>query len=245
MVATAAASINTPRPRGRPRSLSQAAVLDVALSLLEDAPLEDFTLGRLAKRLGVPITSLYTYYPNRDALLAAAGERMFARFDWTPQSDADWQSVLLSWMLALSRHFEHYPITQKVLAWDERISPAWLRVLEPIITLLHDQGLRGEELARTFAWFIQGTIGFIDAHAYTARNQPQSSIAPLDMRRVASGEMAALFEFWRYAGELDQQRVLESGLRGLVDGVARCMVEMHAHGAAVAEQRTAEQRTAD
>ena len=135
------ASAEPRRARGRPRRLTPEAVLDAALTLFEDEPAAEFTLGRLARRLGVPITSLYTCFPNRDALLDAAADRVFARFDWKPEPRSPWTAVLLSWMHAVQRHFERYPIAQQLLTWDRRISPAWLRVLAPIITLLHAQGL--------------------------------------------------------------------------------------------------------
>ncbi len=79
------ASAEPRRARGRPRRLTPEAVLDAALTLFEDEPAAEFTLGRLARRLGVPITSLYTCFPNRDALLDAAADRVFARFDWKPE----------------------------------------------------------------------------------------------------------------------------------------------------------------
>jgi AcrR family transcriptional regulator len=218
-MSTAPAATTAPRSRGRPRRLSPDAVLEGALALFDEAPDAEFTLARLARRLQVPITSLYTYFPNRDALLDAASERVFARFDWAARPGAARDELLLSWMHAVQQHFERHPIAQYLLAWDRHISAAWQRVLTPVITLLHAEGLRGAALARTFAWYINGTIGLIDSHAYTSRHPAVAATARLDPASDA-GERDALIEFWRHAASLDHARSLDEGFRVLVAGVA-------------------------
>lgn len=211
------------RARGRPRRLSPETLLDAALALFAEEPAAEFTLGRLARRLDVPITSLYTYFPNRDALLDAAADRVFARFDWAPQAGAAWTEVLLSWMHALRRHFERYPIAQQLLSWDRRISPAWLRVLAPIITLLHAQGLRGAELVRTFGWLNNATIGLIMAHGYTTRHPARPALSALDLGRSSPAALAAQLEFWSHVNEPDPDDALDAGFRVLVQGVAAAL----------------------
>jgi len=208
------------RGRGRPRRLSPEALLDAALALFEEEPDAEFTLAGLARRLDVPITSLYTYFPNRDALLDAAAERVFARFDWAPREDLPWQEEMLSWMHAVRQHFEHHPIAQNLLAWERHISPAWLRVLAPMIALLYAQGLRGPQLVRCFAWFINGTIGLIDAHAYTVRHAASAPITTLDFRAAGSEALRAQIEFLSHVEALDHDEALQDGFRVLVNGIA-------------------------
>ncbi len=77
-------------------------------------------------------------------------------------------------MHAVQRHFERYPIAQQLLTWDRRISPAWLRVLAPIITLLHAQGLRGRTLVQTFSWLQQ-------------RHDRPDHVARLQLRAIRPG----------------------------------------------------------
>lgn len=211
------------RARGRPRRLSPEALLDAALALFEEEPATEFTLGRLARRLDVPITSLYTYFPNRDALLDAAANRVFARFAWTPPPGAAWSEVLLSWMRALERHFAQYPIAQQLLSWDQRISPAWLRVLAPIITLLYAEGLRGAALVRTFQWLNNGVIGLITAHAYTARHPARPTLSAVDLAGSSPEALAAQLEFWSHVGAVNLDETLDAGFRALMSGVAAAL----------------------
>ena len=169
----------------------------------------------------MPITSLYTCFPNRDALLDAAADRVFARFDWKPEPRSPWTAVLLSWMHAVQRHFERYPIAQQLLTWDRRISPAWLRVLAPIITLLHAQG-RGRALVQTFSWLNSGTIGLIMSHAYNSRHQARPALGAAELASDGEG-LGAQLEFWSHVNELDHEQSLDAGFRVLVAGVAAAL----------------------
>src|SRR6185312_8402563 len=65
---------------GRPPRISGEQVVQGALELLADVPLEQFSLTMLARHLGLSVMALYTYFPSRDALLEAVGVRVFELF---------------------------------------------------------------------------------------------------------------------------------------------------------------------
>lgn len=54
-----------------PSKLTHDAILEVALELLREGGLEALGMRPLAQRLGVRPSSLYRYFPERDALLGA------------------------------------------------------------------------------------------------------------------------------------------------------------------------------
>jgi AcrR family transcriptional regulator len=56
-----------------------AAMLDATIQLLSQRGLEGFNTNAVATRAGVSIGSLYQYFPNKDALMAAVIEREQAR----------------------------------------------------------------------------------------------------------------------------------------------------------------------
>jgi AcrR family transcriptional regulator len=198
-------------------------VLDATLALLEKTPVEALTLNQLARNLGVTTMSLYTYFPNRDALLDAAAEWVFSRFEW-PAPQATWQDQLIAWMRALSRHFERYPIAWKVVRWDDHISPAWVRVFAPAIKIIYNQGLRGQPLAQTVAWFIEAAIGFIGANA---NSHKPGFIAPaIDMRDLDPEGAPALFEYWGHVTSIDRESVLEIGFIRIAEGVEATIDEV-------------------
>jgi len=207
----------TSKPRGRPRRLTPEAILDATLLLLERTPVEGLTLSRLAQHLGVTTMSLYTYFPSRDALLDAAAEQVFARFE-RPAAERRWQDQVTAWLYALDKHFQNYPIAWKVVKWDEHISPAWVRIYSPIIRLLYDQGLRGQALTLTFTWFIEATVGFITANANT--HNSQFSAPAIDLRSIDQGEASALFEYWGNVTHIEREAARDLGFKRLVESLA-------------------------
>lgn len=211
------------RPRGRPRRLTPEAVLEATLLLLEQAPVESLTLSRLAKHLGVTTMSLYTYFPSRDALLDAAAEHVFARFEW-PTAEERWQDQVMAWLYALDKHFQNYPIAWKVVKWDEHISPAWVRIYSPIIKLLYDQGLRGKTLALTFAWFIEATVGFITANTNT--HSSRLTMPSMDLRALDTNDASALFEYLSNSPHIDREAARDLGFTRLVEGLTTCILEI-------------------
>lgn len=85
------------RGPGRPSrpTLTREAILPAALQLLEREGLAGTTMRALARALRVDPMALYHYFPDRDALLAAAAAHAYATFrsraprgDWRAQLTA-------------------------------------------------------------------------------------------------------------------------------------------------------------
>ncbi|MDX3226772.1 TetR/AcrR family transcriptional regulator [Streptomyces sp. ME19-01-6] len=70
-------AISTPRKRPRQKRSQQTydAILDAAAHVFEDLGYTGATTNKIAERAGVSIGSLYQYFPDKDALLYALGER--------------------------------------------------------------------------------------------------------------------------------------------------------------------------
>lgn len=54
-------------------------ILDAAAAILEDEGPDALNTNRIARLSGVPVASLYHYFPNKHAVLAALGERWLDR----------------------------------------------------------------------------------------------------------------------------------------------------------------------
>ena len=97
----------TPRPRRAPRQarsqITVTAILDAALRVLTSQGYEKCTTNVVAEVAGVSIGSLYEYFPNKQALVAAVAEREFQRFLTFLQSEA-------------TAHFEK-PFSVALRAW--------------------------------------------------------------------------------------------------------------------------------
>ena len=211
-----------PSRQGRPRRLSHDAVLDAALELLGEIPLEAFTLAKLAQRLGASTMSLYTYYPSRDGLLEAVAERAFHLFV-APEPRGNWRDRVLDWLWALQRHVDLHPIATKLMAWNGRVPMAWLRIWTPILALLREQGLEGRALAVTFDWFINAAIGLIvTQHSAT---QVTKSAAVGDIGAFAPEEGMLLLRFFYDLQSVERDSRFALGFRRLIEGLEASIAE--------------------
>jgi AcrR family transcriptional regulator len=55
----------------------RASVLEAAVAALEDKPVDDLAMADVAERAGISLRTLYRYFPDRSALLHAAGEHLY------------------------------------------------------------------------------------------------------------------------------------------------------------------------
>lgn len=64
--------------RDRKTRLVRTAVLEAAISLLETTGADEVSMAQIADSAGVSLRTLYRYFPDRAALLHAAGEHLYA-----------------------------------------------------------------------------------------------------------------------------------------------------------------------
>ena len=88
--------------RERNAALARDAILDAAANRLTGGNPDDTTLADLAADAGVSLRTLYRYFPTRDDLLEAAGERLYARVGLRDEIDDD-ESVSASFLAASDR----------------------------------------------------------------------------------------------------------------------------------------------
>jgi AcrR family transcriptional regulator len=72
-------------PRSRPRQRRaierRRAILDAALALLGEHSLDSLTTSLIAARAGVPVASVYAYFPNKLAVVAELAREAMAEVD--------------------------------------------------------------------------------------------------------------------------------------------------------------------
>jgi AcrR family transcriptional regulator len=87
--------------------LNRERVLEAAIALADDGGLNSFSMRRLAERLGVVPMALYKHFANKDDLLDAMVDVVFAEIE-LPRIEPDWRSAMrrraFSTREALKRH---------------------------------------------------------------------------------------------------------------------------------------------
>ena len=108
-----------PAPRKKPRQVrSQAtvdAIVDACLQLLERGDPDQITTNSISERSGVAKGSLYQYFPDKDAIVAAAFDRVMSReIEVFEASLVDWDELSLEDSIAF--------LVDRVLEFDQRLA---------------------------------------------------------------------------------------------------------------------------
>ncbi len=218
------------RRRGRPPRLSTDMVVQAALTLLNTAPSAEFTMTQVAQAVGTTTMALYRYFPSREALLEAVSRHVFGQFTIPePAPSEAWQDTLFAWQWALKAHFERYPALTRLMAWNGRVSGAWMRVQMPVIEALHDAGFRGHRLAHAVNWFLTDTSGMLtieladlllsfDGRGSAAARRASLSVEDsLDL--LTERQKSLILGLIPYSRDLDPDIVLMTGFRHLIAGI--------------------------
>ncbi|MFJ6806020.1 helix-turn-helix domain-containing protein [Streptomyces anulatus] len=95
-----------PRRMGRPPMADREAIIAAALGI----GFARLTMPAVAERLGISHSTLYRYFPSRDALAAAAADHAVDAIEW-PEPEDDWRAFLTATAWAhgrdLRRRREH------------------------------------------------------------------------------------------------------------------------------------------
>src|ERR671914_947302 len=97
----------TARRAGRKPRVSREQVLDAALAIADEGGLAAVTMANVGSRLGVEAMSLYRHVGNKEEMLDALVDRVFAEIE-VPVDARDWREALrrraVSARTALGRH---------------------------------------------------------------------------------------------------------------------------------------------
>jgi AcrR family transcriptional regulator len=76
------------------RGMTERRIAEGALALVDEDGVEGLSMRKLAQRLGVAPMSLYTYFPDREAVLEAAAQLLLAEIEVPAPEDLDWRETI-------------------------------------------------------------------------------------------------------------------------------------------------------
>jgi TetR/AcrR family transcriptional regulator, tetracycline repressor protein len=150
-----------PRRRGRPARLSRDQVVETVIRLLEREPRALPTIARVAVEIGAVPAALYRHFESQDDLFDSVLARVLSSSEAQADPYASWQEQLEAWMHGLRRHLLRYPAVIALIGRTGRTSPAWLDASSALVEILGRAGLEGRELALTYLWVLETTVGLV------------------------------------------------------------------------------------
>lgn len=159
--ADAPAPADLRRRRGRPARLSRELVVDAVLAMLERDPQEALTIAHVAREVGAVPAALYRHFESLDDVLDSVLARVLEAHGARLDEHAPWASQLADWMHRLRGHLLRYPAVMTLIGRSGRTSPAWLEASSDLVAILERAGLRSRDLATTYLWILEMTVGLI------------------------------------------------------------------------------------
>ncbi|MFI5532242.1 TetR/AcrR family transcriptional regulator [Kitasatospora sp. NPDC051853] len=182
----------TTAQRGRPgprRTLTAEAIVDAALRLLDRRGAEAVSVRGIAAELGVAPNALYTYFPDKSAVLRAVVDRLVGEYD--PAALADparpWRDRLHGLALSLRARLLAHPGAAGLLLGAPMDGPRALALGEALLELLAGAGLDERDAARASYLLIVYVLGAIALEA--AELDPALPVPP-EADRVAARRAA-------------------------------------------------------
>jgi AcrR family transcriptional regulator len=157
------------RPRvGRPQRLTRTQVVTTARGIAASEGIERLTMRRLADALGVMPNALYTYFPDKAAILDDVLDDLLGDVK-RPRRNLSWTQGLVSLMSSYRRLLLAQPGLIVLTLSRPMVGPNALRVRENMLTLLRRGTLGDAEAVTAYFALFAHTTGFV---AFEAARPP-------------------------------------------------------------------------
>lgn len=176
-------------------------------------------LKAVSNHLGTAPTAIYKYFDSREAVLTAVADEVCRLFK-PPKPAATWQETLRTWMWAVKKHADRYPVMPWIIGLNGKSRPEWLRITGPIVALLRREiGLRGQKLA--IASFLLTTIllSLIRIVEGDRIHFHSDSFPDLDAMPLCNEELVALREVQKALPLVKDKQIFDAAFAELIKGV--------------------------
>ena len=214
--------------RGPRRALTEDEILDAALSLLDEGGADAASIRGIAARVGVAPNAVYTYFPDKAAVIKALVERLLGELDHDLPDTVGrrWRERVEALALDPRAHLLAHPGVVSLMMAGHLDGPHALAMNEWLLELLADAGLDPTEAARAAYPLVVHVMGSIalevaaqhepgplrpEAERIAARRMAFSAIPADDFPRTAVAAEAI-------AGYVSTEQYLW-GLRRILDGI--------------------------
>jgi AcrR family transcriptional regulator len=180
-----------PAGRRRPgprRALTEDEILDAALSLLDDRGANAASIRGIAAKVGVAPNAVYTYFPDKAAVVRALVERLLGQVDHDVFADRSrpWRERVEALALELRERLSAHPGAVPLLIGGPLNGPQALAINERLLQLLADSGLNQGDAARAAYLLFAYVVGSIALEVSDA--QRPGRLAP-EAERVATRQV--------------------------------------------------------
>jgi TetR/AcrR family tetracycline transcriptional repressor len=162
--------------RTRPRGfLSRELIIKEALALLEEHGPGALSMRRLADRLGVAPTALYTHVRGKADLIDGLIDQVYAGLALKPDPAGDWTEQLATLSQDVRAHLLAHPAVVPYALQQPGLGPHSLRLGEAIYDILRPAGFSDQAVVGTVYALATYILGFVALEVPRAGTTPQTS----------------------------------------------------------------------
>jgi AcrR family transcriptional regulator len=177
-----------PRQARRPgprRTLTEDEILDAALDLLDEGGPSAASVRGIAAKVGVAPNAVYTYFPDKAAVIEAIVERLLGEVDHDVFADRSqpWRRRVESVALELRQRLSAHPGAVPLILGRPMNGPRALALNERLLELLADAGLDPIDAARSAHLLFVYVLGSI---ALEVADLHQPGPLPPESERLAA-----------------------------------------------------------
>ncbi|MEM9620009.1 MAG: TetR/AcrR family transcriptional regulator [Pseudomonadota bacterium] len=137
--------------------LDRARILEVAIRYADAHGIEKLNMRNLAKELGSPVMTLYTYIKNKDELLDGMVDSVAAELV-IPENELPWRDAITEIATSAMKSFYRHAWVSSL--WTVCASPAKLAHQESILRVLREAGFSVAVACKGYHAVTMHTIGF-------------------------------------------------------------------------------------
>jgi TetR/AcrR family transcriptional regulator, tetracycline repressor protein len=177
------------RRRGPRRALTEDEILDAALSLLDDGGPDAASVRGIAARVGVAPNAVYTYFPDKAAVIKALVQRLLGGVDHDVFADRSrpWRERVEALAMELRSHLSAHPGAVSLMVGGPLDGPDALALNERLLQLFADAGLDSTDAARASYLLIVYVFGSI---ALEVADAHRPGPLPPESERIATRQAA-------------------------------------------------------
>jgi AcrR family transcriptional regulator len=142
--------VSVARRRGPKPGLSPDQIVDVAYGMLAEGGVEEFSMRKLAAALGVSGMAIYTYFPNREALLRRLYDECVGHCPLAPPSAGTWRARLTAHQVDIVQILARFPGLNAYKKGAGSSGPNGVRNRDAILQMLLDAGFDPERSAEIY-----------------------------------------------------------------------------------------------
>ena len=205
-----------------PNRLTERRIAEAALDLVDADGVDGLTMRKLAQRLGVSAMALYTYFPDREAVLEAVTQLLLTEVE-IPAEDLDWRETIRHLMRSIRRVGLRHPNAAPLINRFPPRTVDALAFVEVAFRAFRRAGFDDRSTVRCYralAVYSMGTFDVELSHYFAQHPAAQVVDGSLDTP-TAVRLLPHVASIAPLLADQDDEEAFEYGLELLLDGFAQ------------------------